>query len=281
MAGRVIRWVLVVLLVAAGGYAARAYLHSRQWLTPPRGTPEKPIDAVFEDVHFTTVDGVKLSGWWFPGSSDAAVVMVHGWGETRDKWNADAKYLVSRGLNVLAFDLRAHGLSGGAHSTMGDLEDHDVAAAIDFARAREGVARIGAVGFSIGGMALAEEASERGDLDVVVLVGTDPSMREGLRYDWGLFAFLPAELAMINGGVNVDHCNTANAVLSLRRKPLLVVIGENEFDSRMHPRLLEATKPEAKFWLVKGAGHGDYPKVAPEEWQRTVLDFVADTLTGR
>ena len=37
----------------------------------------------YQNVAFRTADGVRLSGWYIPGSSGAAVVLVHGSGSTR------------------------------------------------------------------------------------------------------------------------------------------------------------------------------------------------------
>src|SRR4030042_2968787 len=53
---------------------------------PPTGLgPETPADRglAFEEVAFTTDDGVTLSGWYGPSANEAAVLLLHGAGSTR------------------------------------------------------------------------------------------------------------------------------------------------------------------------------------------------------
>lgn len=82
----------------------------------------------------------RLSGWFFPakGNPLSTVVIVHDNGSNRLQFDLDSPplfdYLVNRGLNVLAFDLRYSGQSDGNMSTYGYSEWEDVLAAIQYAR---------------------------------------------------------------------------------------------------------------------------------------------------
>ncbi len=110
------------------------------------------------------VQGSTVSAWHYPGEGDAfltaagrpCVVMAHGFGGTVDSGlEGFAEGLAAAGLDVLAFDYRGFGRSGGqvrqTISIRGQLEDY--AAAIAMARRLDGVdpGRIVAWGVSLSG----------------------------------------------------------------------------------------------------------------------------------
>src|SRR5919201_902906 len=89
------------------------------------------------DVELVTSDGVHLSArQWSSDGARAAVVIVHGFAASgRDPAVVAAcERLAAAGLDVLVYDSRGHGASGG-EATLGDRERHDVAAAVERARA--------------------------------------------------------------------------------------------------------------------------------------------------
>ena len=120
---------------------------------------------------FTTTDDVVLSGrrWLHADAPRAAVVLVHGFSASADHPDVCdlAEVLHTDGVDVVCYDARGHGTSEG-HSTLGDLERHDVAAAVDAARERSD--RVVLVGASMGAIAALRYASTAGDLAGVVSV---------------------------------------------------------------------------------------------------------------
>jgi pimeloyl-ACP methyl ester carboxylesterase len=100
---------------------------------------------------------------------DAAVVVVHGFTASADdpKVEATATALHGLGVDVVTYDARGHGASGGA-STLGDLERHDVAAAVDLARRRTD--RVVLVGASMGAIAVLRHAATDPHLSGVVAI---------------------------------------------------------------------------------------------------------------
>jgi alpha-beta hydrolase superfamily lysophospholipase len=119
----------------------------------------------------TTTDGVRLSGrrWLTVGSPRAAVVIVHGFTASADCPHVEAlaASLHDADLDVVTYDARGHGASEG-ESTLGDHEQHDVAAAVRLARER--TERVVLVGASMGAIAAARCAASDPALDGVVLV---------------------------------------------------------------------------------------------------------------
>jgi len=120
---------------------------------------------------FTTADDVVLTGrsWLRADTPRAAVVLVHGFSSSTDDPNvrALAEALHDDGDDVFCYDARGHGSSEG-HSTLGDLERHDVAAAVDAARRRSD--RVVLVGASMGAIAALRYAAAEGGMAGVVSV---------------------------------------------------------------------------------------------------------------
>jgi alpha-beta hydrolase superfamily lysophospholipase len=86
-----------------------------------------------ELVRLTTSDGVPIVADHWPADTELAYVVAHGFtGSSRvRRLRRIAAQFAGTGAAVLALDFRGHGRSGG-HSTLGDLEVHDVAAAVAF-----------------------------------------------------------------------------------------------------------------------------------------------------
>ena len=138
--------------------------------TPVTRSPAE-VGMEYEDVAFTSSDGVALKGWFIPSGAGRgpAIVWVHGWmwnrlgnvaGQTsvpdRDvDFMPAIEALHDAGYHVLTFDLRGHGESADAKGpqSYGPTESRDYIAAVEYLRSREDVdgERIGAVGMSAGG----------------------------------------------------------------------------------------------------------------------------------
>ena len=107
----------------------------------------------FEDVTFTSGDGVRLSGWLIGGASDKVIVQTHfGVLSSRSGYTPEGKLLtrawpkkirflrhikalVEAGYSVLAYDMRNHGESGAdprGKVTGGLREAADVIAAVRY-----------------------------------------------------------------------------------------------------------------------------------------------------
>ena len=126
----------------------------RRAFLPAEGEPATPadLDLAYEDVRFTTTDGVTLSGWLVPAGREtrAAVVLMHGFSWHRLPWLAGFVPWLQRRYHVLQFDFRGHGGSDDALITLGTLEQRDVAAAVQFLVGR-GFGPIALMGISMGG----------------------------------------------------------------------------------------------------------------------------------
>lgn len=120
---------------------------------------------------FATADDVLLSGrqWLVQGEPRGAVVLAHGFTASADHPEIGllASAFNAAGIDVVSYDARGHGRSGGV-STLGDQERHDVAAAVEIATAR--TPHVVVVGASMGAIAVLRYAAQDPMLAGVVSV---------------------------------------------------------------------------------------------------------------
>jgi alpha-beta hydrolase superfamily lysophospholipase len=119
----------------------------------------------------TTSDGLELAArrWLAPSTPVASVVIVHGFNASSECPNVEAlaEALLADGFDVVTYDARGHGRSPG-ESTLGDHEQHDVAAAVELARAR--TPHVVLVGASMGAIATLRYATTDPELAGVISV---------------------------------------------------------------------------------------------------------------
>jgi alpha-beta hydrolase superfamily lysophospholipase len=126
------------------------------------------------DLELATADGVALVGHRFEpnGAPRANVVLVHGFAATsgEERVVALAEAFRADGLAVLTYDARGHGRSGG-ETTLGDLEQHDVAAAVGAASHPDRpTIVVGASMGAIGVLRYAASAAASGTVDGLVVL---------------------------------------------------------------------------------------------------------------
>jgi pimeloyl-ACP methyl ester carboxylesterase len=130
------------------------------------------------DSTLTTSDGILLHSAWCRTISPAraAVVVAHGFTSGKDHPDIQrlAGALTDEGYDVLTYDARGHGESGG-ECTLGEAEVHDVAAAVAAARlTHEHVVTVGA---SMGAIAALGHATTDPRLQGTVLVSCPAQWR--------------------------------------------------------------------------------------------------------
>ena len=242
-------------------------------------------------VILATADEITLSASYWTGPHDAvAYVVCHGFtGSSRTPHvRRICTQLAATGSAVLAPDLRGHGRSGG-RCTAGDLEIHDVAAAVDWLRTH-GYDRVAVLGWSMGGSAVLRYAGLGGDTDAVVSVSSPGAWFErGTRpmriVHWMCETRTGRFVVRVGRGVRLapseswaDAPESPSEVAGrIAPTPLLIVHGDADhyFPAR-HVELLSAAAPAATVWLEPGMGHAE-TATTPDlvarivEWVSTVV----------
>ena len=145
---------LVAIAAGAGVVLGLAWLAARSLVMPVRRPlPRTPADLglAFESLELAGADGIRLASWWIAADRPrATAVLVHGFRSTRNELLDHAPALRAIGLDVVLYDARACGQSGGALSTMGWREQEDLRAVIDQVASRTDGRPVVVMGHSLG-----------------------------------------------------------------------------------------------------------------------------------
>lgn len=293
-----IGWLARIVAAVTFGYlgyltvegSRRIVSPGRRPFVPEEGDPATPADIglEYEDVRFTTDDGVTLSGWLVPAAREtrAAVVLLHGFSWHRLPWLAGFVPWLQRRYHVLQFDFRGHGGSDDALISLGTLEQRDVGAAVHFLAGR-GLGPIALMGISMGGSVAIMAAP---DLPVAAVVADaayadlrDPitnRMRE-IGYPLArLGTGLVLAAASLRAGVWLR--SPMNRVAQIAPRGLLLISpGEDRLVSpQQSQRMFRAAGEPKELFVVEGAAHGEAHLTDPDAYERRVLDFLARHLDG-
>jgi len=281
---------LIALLLLGGLLAGLGVLlYAGHLLAAPQraviGPP--PPDLRAEAVEIPSASGSRLRGWLcrVPGSR-GVVILMHGVRANRLSMVRRARLFRDHGYSVLLFDFQAHGESPGEHITFGHLESRDARTALDLVHRELPGQPVAAIGSSLGGAA-AVLADPPLDLDALVLEAVYPTIEEAtrnrLRIRLGALGppLAPLLLAQIEPqlGISPSALRPIDRI-SRVRCPVFVISGaEDQHTTPAQTKALFATAPNPKqLWLVPGAAHVDLDRFAGAEYERRVLEFLADAL---
>jgi len=286
---RVLRLLLVGVLalfalwVTASWIGERVVLHPGRWGDGP--TPAAHGWA-YRDVSFRDRDGVLLRGWWIPGTGSRTIVMVHGWTSSRREPLDKAGYLHAAGYNLLVFDLRGHGTSGGTFTTMGLKEPADVQAAVTEALSLS-PGPVALFGYSMGASTVLEEAASDPRIAAVVEDSGYATLTDVLSYGFHRVSGLPAfpfdtamlAIAALDVHLDPSRVQPIHAAARLQR-PLLVIVGTA--DHMVPPAdglaIFRAAGGPKRLLVIPGAGHVAGFWVARAVYESTVLSFLKSSL---
>jgi alpha-beta hydrolase superfamily lysophospholipase len=247
-------------------WGANALLHPGR-----RAAPPAPAQA-HEDVGLRGEGGIALAGWIFrtSGQRRGTVIYLHGLSDNRGSSVWLARHLGERGFDVVAYDSRAHGQSGGDACTYGFYEKQDLARVLDQLQPPGPIILFGnSMGAAVALQAAAEDARIAG----VVAIATISDLRTA--------AFERAPFIASRGNVEealriaeqegrfaVDQVSPVAAAVRIVC-PVLLIHGEDDRETPpAHSRRVFEALPAAankRLLIVPGAGHGNVLRA--ETWK--------------
>ena len=251
-----IRPILLLALVAGGGcmppsWGANAILHPQR--RPMTRQPARLFDAVELDGA-----GVKLKGWWFhAGERRGTLVFLHGVSDNRGTSAGIADHFVARGFDVIAYDSRAHGESGGDACTYGFYEKQDLARVLDRVETRP----IVLMGTSMGAAIALQAAAVDRRVGAVIAVSAFSDLRTAATERAPFFAskgniaeaFRLAEEA---GKFRVDDVSPMAAAAHVTAPTLVIHGGKDDETTPAHSqRIFAALQGQKRLILVPNTGH--------------------------
>jgi uncharacterized protein len=238
----------------------------------------------YEQVNFTTSDGVRLSGWYVPSANGAAVALLHGSGSTRSAVLDHAEVLAGNGYGVLLYDDRGHGRSDGDGMDFGWWGDLDLGAAVSYLQTRSDVLadRIGVVGMSMGGEQAVNAAATDDRILAVVGEGVEPRVPADT-------ALSPGPLGWVEQTVNRIVVSSAalltdapmpmplrDAITAIAPRPVLLIAGSGEVEAI---RDVTAGAPgTVEVWELPDTPHTQGLADEPDQWEARVVAFLDQAL---
>jgi uncharacterized protein len=248
--------------------------------------PPAQLGAAYEDVAFTTSDGLELEGWYVPSRNGAAVIAFPG----RRGPQAHVRMLARNGYGVLLFDRRGEGASDGDPNLFGWGGEKDIHAAVDFLRTRPDVepSRIGGIGFSVGGELMLQAAAQSDGLAAVVSDGAGTrTLSEDLDDipspgKWIGLPFLATKTAAVALFSNMaPPPKLTDLVPRIAPTPLLLIWAPASGGEDMNPTYYRlAGRPKA-IWAIPEADHIQGITARPKEYERRVVDFFDRALLSK
>ncbi|MGH9398224.1 MAG: alpha/beta hydrolase [Terriglobia bacterium] len=258
----------------------------------------------FEDVQFTSRDGIPLKGWYVPakapdgGPALGTIIYCHGFHRSRLEMLPMAVFGHQLGYNGLLFDFRNHGQSGGKVTSLGYWERLDAQAAASYALDREKSPHpVILWGVSMGAAAALMAAADDPQVNAVISDSTFLSFRGVIhhhyylvigivRRHWWWFPPLPA-FPLANEVVtwsawrahfNSSDFNLENAVRRIGSKAILFVAVQD--DERMPPRIARTLysvdkSPLKQIVILPGHRHGEGFNDARTPYEEAVKEFLA------
>jgi hypothetical protein len=262
----------------------------------------------FENVSYQVIDEqsggkLKIAGWWIPSAAGFAsagnargrcAVILHGYSDAKVGGIAWAPLLRSFGFNILAIDLRAHGESGGANTSAGFWERHDVNQVLDQTKSeRPGDARqILLFGVSLGAAVAAATAAMREDLWAVILESPFATFRratakhgDNLGTPGPFFQAGAFWLARWIAHADFDAVNPVDTIPKIRCPVMVIQSGDDPFlaqaDRVAVRRAVEGRDSKhgpSVCWELPGVHHVVGMREDPEGYRRRIEEFFSRVL---
>ena len=280
---RILLRVLIYAVLITVGLSLYTFLVS---IFPPRhitGITPSDMGMDYEAVTLVTEDGVRLKGWYIPsqGSRGRAVIVCHGYPMDKGNVLSLASFLHEE-FDLLFFDFRAMGESGGRITTCGWNERKDFLAAVRYLKDK-GMERIGAIGFSMGGAVIIMANSP--EVDAIVSESAYADLDDIVRTIYGRFRVLSRLFSEATNlwsrlFIRVDLKKVAPRDF-IGRVEAPVFLIHSERDSQIpveHALILKQANPAAELWIADEAGHGEAIALSRDEYERRVSEFLVREL---
>lgn len=246
-----------------------SYTGGAVWALPERA----------EDVWFETADGIRLHGWFVHAASHAAaspppatVIYFHGNGGNVSYTGWLGAALSQRGFNVLLFDYRGYGRSGGrVAGEKGIYTDAD--AAYDYVVRKRGTvpARLVLYGQSLGTAAAADLAARRACAALIIESGLSSATdMAGVLLPW---------LPRFARRLSQNKFDTMRKLPDVNC-PVLVAHGErDEIIPVVQGRTLYAAAHEPKrLIIVARAGHNNLVMTGGDGYLDSLAQFIRESI---
>lgn len=247
--------------------------------------PEEYINSLsFEELSIKSPYGYILKGRIYPNDSNRYVIIVHG---ISMNIFGSLKYLPffhKKGFNVVVFNLRNHGDSGGHNTTYGHFEKWDLRAVTDYLYKVYGNdIHVGLHGESMGGtIAMLNMAmDQRIEFGVVDSAFSDLPELLLLKFkqDTGIeskkiISFLNV-IVKIRSGFTIEDVSPLQELPAISQPILFIHGDEDTYIPMKMTKAMYAFKMDKKVLYIAGGGaHGTAMGVNPDRYDEEITNFL-------
>ena len=293
MSQRTLRLAIFALLAVLAAYAAINIVMAWGYiyiLTHQRCVTEHaPIAGIAapQEIELMSSDGVTVRGWYYPGQNGAALLALGGPGGSLGSQQPPVKFLIEAGYGVLQIDSRRCARPPAA-VTLGAKEVLTAAAGLEFLKNQPGVEHIGVIGFSMGGVTAIRTAARYPQIEAVVAEGGFYNMGDDFvgrgepkSIFTAIFLHTVAAAYWVQIGVSPWEVSPIDDLPTISPRPVFLIYGEKEIGNGHGREQYEAALQPKTLWVPPGGSHGRNHAVAPEEYERRVLEFFGQYLLPR
>jgi hypothetical protein len=286
------RGIALVLVLGAAGFvekarseAIRLTTNETKYHKVPKKTPADD-GLQFIDAGVTTPDGLKLVGWYIPGTNGATIMFVHGYKNDRSSMLGSAAMFHRHGYGALILSLRAHDRSDGERITFGHLELQDMDAWYRFASLQPGIdpRRIAIVGVSMGGAISIQYTAKNPNIAALVADSAFSSMDDTISTSVEHFTGLPPfPFASLIGfwvrestGLTREEADAKAAIAKISPRPVFLMQGGA--DTTISPNsgqlLYDAAGQPKELWFDPALDHAKFFDQRRDEYEKRVVGFI-------
>ncbi len=290
---------LIVLLLAIGWYFSKLVLFikldSWQEVLQQEIEQGKLADRFYEEIPKEIVSipspyGYMLYGELMPPDSGAyseqTVILVHGVTSSLTGMIKYAELFRKRGFNVLAYDHRRHGRSGGRNTTYGWYEKYDLKACVDWVLQRFGAhSKVGIFGESMGAATAIQLAAidERPRFYIADCPYSDfmeqLAYRLKVEYRLPAFPLLPfvSMIVWLRSGFRFEYVSPIRDLKQIRA-PILFIHGQQDLyiPKEMTLALHRETPGLKRIYLAPNADHAESYPNNKAEYDQVVGEFLKE-----
>lgn len=285
-----IAFIIFLTLLLGGLYFVSARLLPYTILQPGRRVSNRTpaeFGLDFEHFKFAGADEVTLDAFVVPaaGPPRANFIMLHGVGSCKEVYLPYISTLAHRGFNVMVWDQRAHGKSGGQYLTYGYREWQDVARAVDWLEKKFPGLPTGIYGNSMGGAVALQSLARDPRLAFGLIESTFTDLGEvtnayGRRMSGFRLPYWLTDLVLYFAGKIADfNPRSVRPIEAARaiRQPVQLIHGDADanIDVSHAQRLLKALRSEDKhLYLVPGGDHANLWEVGGGPYEKVWFGFL-------
>ena len=259
---------LAFICVTLGGLYMTGFIERRLIYHPEKDLTSDPsiLGLAYEDVVFTAADGVRLHGWYVPGSRDVTFLWFHGNAGNISHRVGNLKEMHDElAVNIFIFDYRGYGQSRGTPSEQGTYLD--AKAALDSLRAREDIStrKIVYYGRSLGG-AMAVELARQEPPYGLILESSFPSVTYMAQKANPFLPLWRLLRTKYDSAAKVPHLQV----------PLLQIHGDSDDTVPLEAgrALFEAANTPKEFYVIPSADHNDTYLVGGTAYWGKLREFI-------